>query len=273
MGRCSCWSTWSRHLSRNKQVGWSDQPCVLLARGSTLSLSVVLITVEAGLTHVVWSEQLFWFMVLIRKFWSRSGLCQTLLVAFCIPCPFSCFLIFLFAILLSLSPSSLLPNKKRSPNNFLPLNLGLLHLCSNILFLLPLLKESWLSVVLQIWLPYILFNIASSASQKSPSTLKVPFNCLWLSGCFWCNSPLTTWEMQPSLMVLSVTSSSYSCHVLQFFLPFSGSWTSGPHHALVIFLQPGFSHFLSLDSKCSLFPGRANTSQYASIFTGSTLYK
>lgn len=77
--------------------------------------------------------------------------------------PFFSFFFFLFS--LSLSLSSLLPNKKCSPNNFFPFSIGLLHLCSNLFFLLPLLTESWLSVVLQIWLPYILFNIASSASH------------------------------------------------------------------------------------------------------------
>lgn len=30
----------------------------------------------------------------------------------------------------------------------------------------------------------VLHPVAGSASQKSPSTLKVPFNCLWLRGCF-----------------------------------------------------------------------------------------
>lgn len=41
-----------------------------------MAASPVLVIVEESLTCVVWSEQLVWFVVLIRMYSSRLGFCQ-----------------------------------------------------------------------------------------------------------------------------------------------------------------------------------------------------
>lgn len=71
VGRWSC-----RHWHRDNWVAWSEQPVLLLGRGSNLAPSPVLVIVEESLTCVVWSEQLVWFVVLITMYSSKSGLCQ-----------------------------------------------------------------------------------------------------------------------------------------------------------------------------------------------------